>query len=399
MTATASPTDDRIGSVDAIRGAALFGVLLINVLWHADIALPAAVLAALPTAPVDAWLGPALNWLFEGKAQTLFSLLFGFGFAVMMSRLEARGARFGVIYSRRLLVLLGLGLANLYLLWFGDILHPYALAGFGLLLLRRAPTWTLATLGLFLSLFAYVGAGLWNDAFPLQEAREEAAGAIGLANRHAIWLGSDYGAFVREAVRANWQEYFSTPWFPAQVASALGRFLLGYAVFRAGWLTDPDRAAVLARRWWPWLIPVGLALTAPYAFALLDDSLWVLEEALTQSGLLCLAFGYAALVIRFVRGEFAESLAAVGRMALTNYLAQSLVYVFVLYGFGLGWLRYDGPVFALGLAVGVFAAQVAFSRWWLSRYRFGPIEALWRWATYGRRPAFRREKAAQPTPA
>lgn len=399
MTATPGPAEDRIDSVDTIRGAALFGVLLVNVLWHADIALPEAVLAALPTAPVDAWLGPILNWLFEGKAQTLFSLLFGFGFAMMMSRLDARGAPSTAIYARRLTVLLGLGLANLYLLWFGDILHPYALAGFGLLLLRRAPTWALIVLGLFLSLFAYVGVGVWHALAPLQEARENAADAIGLANRYAVWLGDDYGAFVREAVRANWQEYFSTPWFPAQLASSLGRFLLGYAVFRAGWLTEPGRALVLARRSWPWLIPAGLALTAPYAFGLLDDSAWIVGDLAFQLGLLALAFGYGALIVRFVRGGFAASLAAVGRMALTNYLVQSLVYVFVLYGFGLGWLRHDGPVFALGLSVAVFAVQMAYSRWWLARYRFGPVEALWRWATYGRRPAFRREKAAQPTPA
>ena len=94
-----------------------------------------------------------------------------------------------------------------------------------------------------------------------------------------------------------------------------------------------------------------------------------------------------------------SGLGAVGQMALTNYLMQSLVYMFALNGFGLGWMRYAGAATCLGLAVAVFALQILFSRWWLARFRFGPAEWLWRWATYGHRPPLRRMEAAASAPA
>lgn len=388
------PAGSRIAAVDVVRGLALFGVLLINLLWHADIAIPGRVLEQLPTAAIDQWLDPVLRWLWEGKAQALFSLLFGFGFAMMIDRLEQRGAAAARVYARRLTVLLVLGIAHLYLVWYGDILHTYALAGFGLLLLRRVPTWLLVALGLILSLFSYAAADLWLAARPALDERLSEADRWGRAARWSIWQGADYALFVRHMVESNWREYFSAPLFPALTATALGRFLLGMAVFRAGWLAEPDRARAMARRHLFWLLPVGLTLAAlhPWVEAtgwpasdLQSLALGVIDEA----GQLVLALAWAALAVWLTRGGFERALAAVGRMALTNYLMQSLVFLFVLYGFGLGWLRYDGALFALTLAVVVFGAQMGFSLWWLARFRFGPAEWLWRALTYGRAPPMR----------
>ncbi|WP_425992970.1 DUF418 domain-containing protein [Brevundimonas sp. TWP2-3-2] len=107
-----------------------------------------------------------------------------------------------------------------------------------------------------------------------------------------------------------------------------------------------------------------------------------------------LAIGYAALIVILCQWPTVRrrlsSLGSVGQMALTNYLTQSLFFVFVLYGFGLGLLPWMWPTLALVFSVGVFALQVLFSRWWLARHRFGPAEWLWRWATYGVRPPLRR---------
>lgn len=388
------PAGQRIAAVDVVRGLALFGVLLINLLWHADIAIPGRVLERLPTADIDAWLDPVLRWLWEGKAQALFSLLFGFGFAVMIDRLEAKGAPAARIYSRRLLVLLALGFAHLSFVWYGDILHNYALAGFGLLLLRRLPTKALVGLGLILALFSYAAGDLWLMTHPALDERVSEADRIGRAARWMIWQGADYGRFVANMVEANWREYLTAPLFPALTATALGRFLLGMAIFRAGWLSEPGRARRLARRSLVWLAPTGLVLAALQP--LVDMTGWPATDVqllgltvVNHAAELVLGLAWAAAGVWLARGGLARALAAVGRMALTNYLMQSLVYLFVLYGFGLNWLKYDGAVFALSLALVGFAAQIGFSLWWLARFRFGPTEWLWRTLTYGRAPPLR----------
>lgn len=388
------PSAQRIAAVDVVRGLALFGVLLINLLWHADIVIPGRVLARLPTADIDAWLAPVLHWLWHGKAQALFSLLFGFGFAAMIDRLERRGAPADRLYARRLSVLLVVGFAHLFLVWFGDILHTYALAGFGLLLLRRAPTRVLVGLGLLLSVFSPLAADLWLAVNPALDVRLAEADRVGRAARWAIWQGADYGRFVAQMIQAVWREYLTAPMFPALVATALGRFLLGVAIFRAGWLAEPDRARALARRHLVWLLPLGLVLAGAGPVVETtgwpaSDAQWGLIGVIDQIGQLVLALAWAAAAVWLVRGGFEKALAAVGRMALTNYLMQSLVYLFVLYGFGLGWLKYDGATFALSLALAVFALQIGFSLWWLARFRFGPAEWVWRTLTYGRAPPLR----------
>jgi len=388
------PSTGRIAAVDTVRGLALFGVLLINLMRNADFAVPGRVLARLPTAEIDAWLDPALRWLWEGKAQCLFSLLFGFGFAVMIDRLERRGAAAGRIYVRRLLVLLVVGIANLYLVWCGDILHVYALAGFGLLLLRRAPIRILVGLGLILSLFSFLAADLWLALHPALDERLAQADRWGRAARWTVWQGADYGRFLAQAAQANWREYLSTPFFPALTAAAPGRFLLGAAMFRAGWLAEPERARALARRHLAWMAPLGLGLAG--AWPLVEATGWPADDLqlaalalIDEIGQLVLALAWAAAAVWLARGGAERGLAAMGRMALTHYLTQGLVYLFVLYGFGLGWLKYDGAVFALALALAVFGAQMGFSLWWLARFRFGPAEWLWRTLTYGRAPPLR----------
>jgi uncharacterized protein len=121
-------------------------------------------------------------------------------------------------------------------------------------------------------------------------------------------------------------------------------------------------------------------------------------QTVNQLATLVLAVGYGSgIVLLHLSGRFAvlfAGLQAVGRMALTNYLTQSLFYVFAIYGFGLGLMAWLGATLSLALAVAFFSVQIVFSRWWLARYRFGPLEWLWRWLTYGERPGIRLQPAA-----
>lgn len=404
--ASAAPTvgDERIGELDIIRGFALFGVLWMNLFEHQGLVIPPEALEGLTTAPVDKWVGFLSSWLMIGKAQALFSLLFGFGFAMLTERADARGANGTLIYLRRVTILLAVGIAHLLLFWIGDILHAYALLGFALLLTRKWPGWALLALGVPLATLPVVGMGLWDLATlaPGQVPPRDVAQQAGLAIRWELFRGSDFPAYVAELTRASWAELYSQSIGPTFLGWIFGRFLIGSWIHRQGWLQDASRYAAGFRKWAAILIGIGLAM------ALIGPLLRMLEvkpgpdwrwffRVNGMTSMLVLALGYGAgIVVLCQLGAWRRRLAGlglVGRMALTNYLMQTLVYLFVLYGFGLGLLPYAGPTFCLALALAAFAAQIAFSRWWLARYRFGPAEWLWRSGTYG---TWQRMRRAHP---
>jgi uncharacterized protein len=404
--AAVAPTgrQERISELDIIRGFALFGVLWMNVLTHADLAIPDAHLATLATAQVDVVVSFLSRWLAAGKAQALFSMLFGFGFAIFMDRVEARGADARAIYLRRMGVLFAIGLAHLFLLWSGDILHSYALAGFLLMLTRRWSDRTLLVVGVVLAVFCVPGILLFEaiayEGVPPFVA-EQAAGQL---RRWPLLQAADYPAFVIENARTVWGEVYGYPTVPLFFGFILGRFMIGAWIYRRGWLQDSAQHGRAIRRWAAILIAAGLVATGSRPFLALagvaaPEPLPILLSALTWAGIAALALGYAAAILSLCRQEAwrrrLSGLGAAGQMALTNYVSQSVVYMFVLYGFGLGLLPYCGATFALAFSLVLFALQVAFSRWWLGRYRFGPLEWVWRSLTYGERQPMR-SRAAEP---
>ncbi len=401
--ATATPTavSERIGELDIIRGFALFGVLWINIFGQTEYIISADGLVHLWGETADRWLGLVSNWLMAGKAQALFSMLFGFGFAMMSDRLDARGAAAGRIYLRRVLILLGLGVAHMLLLWGGDILHAYALMGLVLMLTRRWPTRLLLALGLVLSVGATFAGEAWL-AVITPEGQEPVVHVLteaGMARRWDVFLGQDYGAYVRELIALAGPEFYASPLGYVFLGTILGRFLVGSWIYRQGWMQETARHAAGFRRALPVLLGAGLVLagTGPAMEALQLEPVAgaeALPAAAELLGQLVLALGYGCGLVVLCQSDMwrrrLAGLGAAGQMALSNYLVQSVVFMLVLNGFGLGWLRYADAVASLGLAIVVFAVQVLFSRWWLARFRFGPAEWLWRWATYGHRPPLRR---------
>lgn len=411
ITRLAPVGDDRSPELDVIRGFALFGVMLINLYGHAEFALPGEVLDSLATAPIDRSLGWVFDVFMSGKAQALFSMLFGFGFAMFLSRAEARGADGMKLYLRRLLILLVIGFAHAVAVFFGDILHIYALTAFVLILFRRAPDRLLLACGLAFSLLAGLAMTLhlaWAEAATGATPALVTAFEAGLERRWVAFMAGDYPAYVAELFRGMGAEWFLSVFAWSYIGTVLGRFLMGYWLFRKGWLQRPGAYAAGFRRWAPRLLIAGLA------FSLADVAIGasglepgvlaaVALEILHRAGQLTLALGYGAGLVVLMQGErgrrLLSGLGDVGRMALTNYLTQSVVYLFVFYGFGLGLMRYGGALTCLGIAVATFALQIVFSRWWLARFRFGPLEWLWRSATYGRWQPFRASPVPSPDPA
>ena len=382
---------DRLGLLDALRGFALAGVLLANLRDFSLFGLlDGAGRAALATAAWDRWLDPLIDGLVGGKAMTLFALLFGVGFALQLPADADRAARSR--FARRMAGLLGFGLLHAWLFWWGDILRYYALLGLLLLACHRWPARRLAWSGLFVTLLATSLVQPFMAGWPSRFGDGEAIAARALAAfAHGDWrqvVGANfaYDAYVHMSA---WSLVFFT----------LGRLLLGAGIGRSGWLTA---AEAHQRRWRAVLhgcLPAGLLLTAfllaqdhglvpRWMFGLEGMPARMLSRFLRNVAYLATGLGYlAAFVLAWQRPRWRRRLelfAPVGRMALTHYLAQTVVGVWLFYGIGLGIGPRFGIPGALLAFVLVFAVQLRLSRWWLARYRFGPLEWLWRSLTYAR---------------
>lgn len=395
---------DRIIELDILRGFALFGVLTMNFVGFAseNVMATGAQLAALPTASIDGYALLGVEWLIGDKANTMFATLFGLGFYLQMKRGEDKPG-FEKRYSRRLFWLLMFGWANAVFLWMWDILNLYALAGFALLAMRNWRVRTLLAFGLIAALYSdhlqswWLGSLGW-ELIPYGQIYSEAAVLERQAAMHS------YRALLGVFWNWTWAEWLAGGMMMAWVVYALGRFALGAAIGRSGVLEDIRGHLPLLRRVAAVTLPLGLI--AALVVRLWSGGHWdpfgmgsetkTLGDVLRSPAALVLAAGYASgIVVALHDGwgtHFWRALAPVGQMALTNYLAQGLLYGFILFGVGPG-LALAGRIGSstiVVLSIAFFAFQVAFSHWWLARYRFGPMEWLWRALTYGERPAMRR---------
>jgi len=407
---------DRIVALDVIRGFALFGIFLVNIEWFTRPWQELGEGMQAGTAALD----HAVDWLVylaaRGKFWVLFSLLFGMGFAAMSERFAASGRDFRAVYLRRSAVLLVLGIAHAVLLWSGDILHGYALAALALLLARGVQPATqlrvgaaiyvvfaLAALGLLLArgmqpvtqlrvgLTIYVGFALLATVGGLLMAAVDApqSAASGTAEALAaarVYAEGDYLAITTQ--RAS--DFFGVllPHDIDIVPMAFAVFLCGAWFVRSGRIGD----VVAHKPFFRGMAIIGLSVGAAFTAIILFGPQGIAGGALLL-GSAAMALGYlgtiAWMLARPATARWVSWLAPVGRMALSNYLLQSLVASTIFYGYGLGQWGRIGRGGQVLLVLAIFAAQVLLSRWWLSRHRFGPVEWLWRWATYGRRPAMR----------
>lgn len=389
---------ERVAVLDVLRGGALFGVLAANVDgmfsggWYG-------------AAPVTCAADVAAQWFVRifvaAKAITLLSCLFGLGFAVQLARAEERGEDVRGLYARRLAILLAIGLVHLTLLWWGDVTWSYALVGFALLAFRRCRPRALLAWGLTLALVPQLVMTLPGVAPALRSVLADPDDPAAFrAQFLAAIQGTDYGAIVAVHLRQiSYHLSMIAGWYPAWV---LGRFLLGYYA-GARRLFDGDGAAHLPlfRRLLAWGGPLAVAATAaawllyggPLAGyeLLLPGRLAML--AVGEVSVLALTAAYVGLAVLLVqRPAWRRALlvlAPVGRMPLTVYLSQSVAATFVFYGWGLGLGGEVGPAACLGISAAIFALQLAACHLWLRRYRFGPVEWLWRSLAYGRRQPMR----------
>nr|WP_084738916.1 DUF418 domain-containing protein [Stenotrophomonas bentonitica] len=391
---------DRIEVIDILRGVALLGILLMNMEALSG-PLDLAFTGIDPHwTGLDYWVDAAVYVLVQGKFFTLFSLLFGAGFAIMAQRAEAARRDLTPFYLRRSAGLLLIGLCHALLVWSGDILVIYALVSLPLLATREAPQRWLPAMGVLTYLCAAAMMLLLGAVVGLAAQAQGEGGSMASAiaqGQHTVELQRQaygHGTFVQAvAQRAS---DLGTALSGALIIGpeVLGMFLLGSWFARSGALAEPERFERLYRRLRLGALPVGLGL-------MLLSALWVpylapgtftpttgAAYALSSLASLLMCLGYLAWIVHWHR--HLRVLAPMGRMALTQYILQSLVCTWLFYGYGLGAFETLPRAWQVPFALALFALQVLLSHAWLKHFRFGPLEWVWRAMTYGRWPALRR---------
>lgn len=387
---------DRFVLLDALRGLALFGIALANFPEFSLYSfLPESATAAMPTAALDRILR-FLQYLFvDGKFYTIFSVLFGVGFALLLGNASRRGTGGSSLFYRRMSVLFAVGLLHLLFLWSGDILALYALLGMALVFFRRVSDKVLLTLAAALLLLP-VGIDAVREttgfhlSAPAVHVQQYYCGRYGITDENFAWWlrdARDYpdvfrflvqGAFVRmqELIDGN------------RIFKVMGLFLLGFSIGRNRLYAEPGKHKSLLKQTTLYGFALGLPFSIAYAWSATTGWPWgtTTHAALYAAGVFPLGLAYMAAFslwhLRHPRNPVFRVLAAPGRMALTNYLGQSVCGMAIFYGIGLGWGASLGLAGTLAVACAVFFAEAAVSRLWLQCFRFGPAEWLWRMLTY-----------------
>ena len=417
--------DDRIVALDFVRGAALFGILLMNI---TAFGLPAAYNNPLNAggaegANLGVWVMNAM--LFEGTQRGLFSMLFGAGIILFTSRLEAKGRTdVADIYLRRNMWLTGFGLLNGFiLLWSGDILYYYGLTAVLLFVFRNLAPRALLAIGVAGLLFnagwnaldnsllmrshdAYVATQV-EGATPTAEQKALAGEWEGALAEHTI-TPEKRDALIAERTAGYWSALkqtaaltvrFESWWFYRDFFDIFSMMIIGMALFKLGVFTLEKSTgfylAMVAIGY-----GIGLSVNAYETRMIVADNFSLLafsQAHITYDlGRLAMTAGHLGLLLLVVRSgivpAFQRALAAVGRMAFTNYLTHSVVCAIFFVGLGYyGQLQRHELYFVV---IAIWIAQLIISPMWLRAYSMGPMEWVWRYLTYGSAPALRKAAPA-----
>ena len=378
-------------SLDALRGVAVLGILVINVRVFS---MPETTLLN-PTvygdfSGVNYWAWLVGHVFAELKFITVFSALFGAGIVLFIESKNRKGQPALRLHYRRTAWLILIGLGHAYLLWYGDILVAYGVCGLALVFAHDWEPRTQAGLGLLFllvtpALEVFAGLTVGGEAIASQWAPAEATLRAEVATYRSGWI-EQLDHRVPTAIDRQ-----TTGFLGGTFWRVGGTVLLGMALYKWGVLTG-ERSTRLYRR----LVAGGVVGVATVLAGVwyIEANEWSAGAALfwrqfNYVGSLLVAGGYVGLVTLYARwrpdGPVTRAFAAVGRTAFTNYLLQSVVATTVFYGHGLGLFGAVSRAEALGMVVAFWAIEILVSVAWLRRYRFGPVEWVWRTLTYGER--------------
>jgi uncharacterized protein len=400
-----TPVNERIESLDVLRGLALFMILTANMAgFYSPLYYLDETARYLAESRADHIVGTLISTFVQNESVALFSFLFGFGFAMQFLRARSQDVSFLPLYVRRLLTLVLIGLVHAYLIWMGDIVALYGVLGFLLLPFRNVNLRAVLVLALVLYFLPQVrwemalvrnsngnvsvaGASTADtaEAMAQEESRRQAENSLH-AYGHGTWRemtlqrARDYTFYLKHN----------------QALTVFPLFLLGLYAGRRGLFSDIPRhlpsfrfaaacslataflSVILLRILYLQGIPDWTRLLRPIVFAIQHTSL---------------LFFYVSAVVVLEQApsirRWMTPLAAAGRLALSNYIFQSVVCTFIFYSYGLALYGKVGPAKGFDITVLVFAAQVLLSVLWSRRFLLGPVEWFWRSVTYGRPQSMR----------
>ena len=386
----------RIRALDFLRGFAILGILVMNV---QSFSMPGAAYLN-PTAYGD--LTGANKWVWilshlfaDQKFMTIFSILFGAGVVLFSSNAERKTGHSAALHYRRTFWLLMIGLIHGHLIWYGDILVPYALCGFVVYLLRNLRPGILFAIGLGLiavHTVLYLFFGLTIEYWPPESMAAMQEMWLPGAEQIRAEINAYTGSFVEQMKQRSTSALAleTTVFLLVFVWRAGGLMLVGMALYKWGILTAEKSLKFYTRGWIiSWL--VGLPMIAfgifqNFRFEWTMEYGMFLDSQWNYWGSLPVGFGFICLVMLLENSSalelFKDRLAAVGQMALTNYIGQSVLCTLIFYGIGLGYFGQFERTGQIILMLVIWVLQIVYSRLWLNRFRFGPLEWLWRSATY-----------------
>jgi uncharacterized protein len=400
-------------TLDAMRGFAVMGILAMNIIGFA---MPEWAYVT-PKAYSGEALSDQIAWFFsavfiDGKMRGLFSLLFGASMMLIIERAEAKGESAKRVHYTRMFWLGLFGLAHFFFIWFGDILFLYAVVGCVAFLFRdweqrRLIKWALAIYALGVAFWGLQFGGLQilqyfatmpgADAEVAKQFREVMASpdfAMNVEKELALHRGP-WWPIVADKL-AEW--YAPLTLLLQSVTETLPLMMIGMAMKKNGFITGEWSRAAYAR-WARKLVPLGLLLTAllaAWVAATGYDLITSLAVFLAWGAVprLMLTIGYAALLIMLVEqlagSAFITRVAAAGQAAFTNYLGTSIIMTTIFYGYGLGLYGFVSRVEVWIFVVGAWAVMLLWSKPWLERFRYGPLEWLWRSLARGKLQPMRR---------
>lgn len=376
----------RVHDVDALRGFALLGIFVVNITFMASAYPGNLVEDPSFSSPLDGATRFVVAALFSMKFYLLFSFLFGYSFVLQMDAAERAGAEFVPRMMRRVVGLFVLGVGHIVLLYGGDVLTTYAVVCLVLLAMHRVRDRTaLRTAGVVYAVVvvSLVAGALFLDLSAFMPTYDEALSSAAVQTQAMLGspaeiIGHNIGGLQLLVLQAA----------SLQGPTALAMFLLGMVAARRRLFSDlTGQESFLRQAQWIGF-PVGLAGGAVYAALGAAGNTWGTTVSVLTAPFLTAAF--VATLVRLMHAPgtawIRTVLAPVGRIALTNYLAQSVVGIILFTGVGLGLAGRVSPPLLFLLAFVVFTGQVAVSVWWLKSHRYGPAEYLLRWFTTWHRP-------------
>lgn len=416
---------ERITALDSLRGFALLGILLMNIVAMGmyGAAYDDPTVTGGPATGANLWVWIVMHVLAEGKMRCLFSMVFGAGVVLLTSRLEARGNS-GDIYYRRTLWLLLFGIVHAYLLWLGDILYPYALCALVLYPFRKMQPKGLLIIGtifLILNAVAYVGNG-FNERETIQNGRaaEQASkegrkltdkqdadkrgydrwkkfnrpSADDLKKDAEEWRGSPLSVIKARAKVVSLVH--SLPYYSPMSWDIWCMMFIGMGLFKLGVLSGER-----SYRFYGWMVLIGYGVGLPLniytAWVIVRSNFDPVIHSFANStydlGRLTIALGHLGLIILLAKAGWFRwlltGLGAIGQMAFSNYLFQSVVTAFIFTGYGFGLYGKLQRYHLYYVVAAIWIVQFIASPIWLRYYRFGPLEWGWRSLTYWKRQPMR----------